>query len=64
MAVSRRHNAPVTGLKHQAMTPDMDDKNPIESEKNLSNKKGKKDKRKVGEMSTTLGNGSKKGKKH
>jgi hypothetical protein len=57
-------NAPVTGLKHQAMTPDMDDKNPVELEKNLSNKKGKKDKRKVGEMSTTLGNGSKKGKKN
>ena len=55
---------PVSGLEHQAVTPEMDSKNPVAVEKKLSEKKIKKDNRKVGEMNTTLGKNSRKIRKH
>lgn len=56
-------NAPVSGIEHEAITPEMDSKNPVAIERELEKKSAKKDKRSLEQMSTTIGKNKKKRRK-
>jgi hypothetical protein len=56
-------NAPVSGIEHEAITPEMDIKNPVAIERELEKKSAKKDKRSLEQMSTTIGKKNKKRRK-
>ena len=48
-------DAPATGIEHEAITPEMDIKNPVAIERELEKKSNKRDNRSLEQMSTTIG---------